>query len=67
MQHLSGMHDEVEGKANQHQHNGAQECWDEAANVEARNEGAGQQQDDGIDDQEEKAQGQNAEREGQQL
>ena len=40
---------------------------DEAANVKARNEGAGQQQDDGIDDQEEKAQGQNAEREGQQL
>lgn len=67
MQHSSGMHDDAEGEADQHQHNGAQECWDEASNVKSRNEGAGQQQDDGVDHQKEKPQGQDAEREGQQF
>ena len=63
----SGMHDEVKGQADQHQHDGTQECGAEATNVKSRNEGAGQQQDDGVDDQKEQAQGQNAEREGQQF
>lgn len=61
------MHDDAEGEADQHQDDGAQKCWDEAANVKAGNERTGQQQDDGVDYQEEKSQGENAEWEGQQF
>ena len=60
-------HHKTEGEADQHQHDGAEKCWDEAANVKSRNKGAGQQQDDGVDDQEEKSEGQNADRESQQF
>lgn len=67
MNQSSGIHDEAEGQANQHQHNGAKERRHEAANVKSRNEGASQQQDDGVDNQEEKSQGKNAERKGQQF
>ncbi len=61
------MHDDVEGEANQHQHDGAQECRDETSNMKSGNEGAGQQQDEGIDDQQEKPKGQNTQWEGQEL
>lgn len=61
------MHDEAESETYQHQHNGAQKRWDKAANVKSRNESAGQQQDNGVDDQKEQSQGEDAEREGQQF
>lgn len=60
-------HPEAKGETDQHQHNGSEECSTEAADVESRNQSAGQQQDDGVDDQKEQSQGQDTDWERQQF
>ncbi len=64
---LLRVQDEAEGETNQHQYDGTEKRWYEAANVKPGNKSAGQKQDDGVDHQEKQSQRQDAEREGQQL
>jgi len=52
------VHYQTEGETDQHQHDGAEERCEKAANMESRNQGAGQKKNDGVDDQEEESQSQ---------
>lgn len=60
-------HQQAKCQADQDEDNSAEKCRPESSNAEAGNKGAGEQQDDGIDDEEEQAQGEDAQRERQQF
>ncbi len=65
--YLLRAHQHAKGQVNQRQHDGAEECRKKSSDMEARNNGAGHQKNDGVDDQKEQAQRQNTERKRQQL